>query len=173
MKFKIVTISILCLILCIGCSEPKQTDAIKFKEEYEKYNDKKIKLDIDEENIVKYATSEKINNLIKDKTGVIFIGKPNDNLSRTAINILLQAADSTDLNAIYYIDNLDNIEGLNDIKDPKIPLVINILEGKIVSYHIGTIDDKTKLSEDEEMQLYNIYLDSIHEVLQDSCDERC
>ena len=53
------------------------------------------------------------------------------------------------------------------------PIVLNILEGKITSYHIGTINDKDKLSESEELELYNIYTDGIHEVLQDTCDEEC
>lgn len=166
---KILLISI-CLFLISGCSSKEKTDAIKFKEEYEKYNDSKIELEIDENNIITYATTEEINKIIKEKTGVIFIGSPKDNLSRTAIKTLLEASDSTDLTTIYYIDKIDNIEG---IEEKKTPLVLNILEGEIVNYHTGTINDSTNLSEDDELELYNIYLDGIHEVLQDSCDERC
>lgn len=166
---KILLISI-CLLLISGCSSKEKTDAIKFKEEYEKYNDSKIELEIDENNIITYATTEEINKIIKEKTGVIFIGNPKDNLSRTAIKTLLEASDSTDLTTIYYIDKIDNIEG---IEEKKTPLVLNVLEGEVVSYHTGTINDDTSLSEDDELELYNIYLDGIHEVLQDSCDERC
>ena len=170
MKLKNVILIIFCLILCVGCNNTKKTDAIKFKEEYEKYNDSKIKLEIDENNIITYATTEEINKIIKEKTGVIFIGSPKDNLSRTAIKTLLEASDSTDLTTIYYIDKIDSIEG---IEEKKTPLVLNVLEGEVISYHTGTINDSTNLSEDDELELYNIYLDGIHEVLQDSCDERC
>lgn len=170
MKLKKILLISISLLLISGCSSKEKTDAIKFKEEYEKYNDSKIKLEIDENNIITYATTEEINKIIKEKTGVIFIGSPKDNLSRTAIKTLLEASDSTDLTTIYYIDKIDNIEGIDD---KKTPLVLNVLEGEVISYHTGTINDSTNLSEDDELELYNIYLDGIHEVLQDSCDERC
>lgn len=170
MNFKKILLISICLLLISGCSSKEKTDAIKFKEEYEKYNNSKIELEIDENNIITYATTEEINKIIKEKTGVIFIGSPKDNLSRTAIKTLLEASDSTDLTTIYYIDKIDNIEG---IEEKKTPIVLNVLEGEVVSYHTGTINDSTKLSEDDELELYNIYLDGIHEVLQDSCDERC
>lgn len=173
MKIKKIILVTICLTILIGCSNKEITDAIKFKEEYEKYNNKLTELEIDENNIVTYAPKDKINKIINSGTGVIFIGTPKDNLSRCAINILLQAADSTDLNVIYYIDSLDDIEGLEKIEDLKIPIVINVLEGKIISYHIGTIDSKETLTEDEELELYNTYTNGIHEVLQDACDERC
>ena len=35
------------------------------------------------------------------------------------------------------------------------------------------IDDKVDLSEDETIDLYNIYLEGIHKVLQDACNESC
>ena len=170
MKLKKILLISISLLLISGCSSKEKTDAIKFKEEYEKYNDSKIKLEIDENNIITYATTEEINKIIKEKTGVIFIGSPKDNLSRTAIKTLLEASDSTDLTTIYYIDKIDSIEG---IEEKKTPLVLNVLEGEVISYHTGTINDSTNLSEDDELELYNIYLDGIHEVLQDYCDERC
>lgn len=173
MKLKNVILIIFCLILCVGCNNTKKTDAIKFKEEYEKYNDTKVELEIDEDNIITYGSVDKINKIISSGTGVIFIGDPKDNLSRRALNILLQAADNTDLDIIYYIDSLDEIKGLEDVEKLKVPIVINVLEGDITSYYVGTIDDKEDLTEDEELELYNIYSNGIHEVLQDACDERC
>ena len=169
MKKKILLILII-FVLLIGCTKKEQTDALKFKEEYEKYNDSKIKLEISEENIIKYATNEEINNIIKNKSGVIFICNPKDNLSRVAIKYLLEASESTDLKNIYYINNISEIEG---IENKQIPIVIYVLDGKVVSTHNGTIEEKTTLTEDEEIELYNIYMDGIHEVLQDACDEEC
>ena len=169
MKYKKILLLII-IALLIGCTNSK-SDAIKFKKEYESYNKSNIKLKISENNIIKYKTTEEINKIIKEKTGVIFIGSPKDNLSRTSIKILLDASESTDLKNIYYIDSLKNIK--LDIDNLKMPIVLNILEGKITSYHIGTINDKYKLSESEELELYNIYTDGIHEVLQDTCDEEC
>ena len=65
------------------------------------------------------------------------------------------------------------LEALEDVEKLKVPIVINVLEGDITSYYVGTIDDKEVLTEDEELELYNIYSNGIHEVLQDACDERC
>ena len=158
------------IVLLIGCTKKEQSDAIKFKEEYEKYNNTKIKLNISEDNIIKYATKKEIKEIIKNKSGVIFIGDPKDNQSRVAIKCLLNASESTDLQQIYYTKDTTNIE---EIENTKTPIVIYVLEGKIVSTHNGTIKDKTKLSEDEEIELYNIYIDGIHKVLQDACDEEC
>lgn len=172
MKRSIVLLIVM-FSLCIGCGNNEQTDALKFKNEYEKYNDSKIELEIDDDNIIKYSNLDSINDIIANGTGVIFIGNPSDNLSRVAIEILLQAADSTDLDTIYYYDKVDDIKGLEEVENLKVPLVINVLEGEIKSYKVGTVSDKTKLNEEEEMDLYNIYLEGIHEVLQDSCDERC
>ena len=149
MKLKKILLISISLLLISGCSSKEKTDAIKFKEEYEKYNDSKIKLEIDENNIITYATTEEINKIIKEKTGVIFIGSPKDNLSRTAIKTLLEASDSTDLTTIYYIDKIDSIEG---IEEKKTPLVLNVLEGEVISYHTGTINDSTNLSEDDELE---------------------
>ena len=169
MNKKLLLITII-FVLLIGCTKKEQSDAIKFKEEYEKYNNTKIKLNISEDNIIKYATKKEIKEIIKNKSGVIFIGEPQDNLSRVAIKCLLNASESTDLQQIYYTKDTTNIE---EIENTKTPIVIYVLEGKIVSTHNGTIKDKTKLSEDEEIELYNIYMDGIHKVLQDACDEEC
>ena len=170
MKFKRIVLLIL-IFLLFGCTTNKENDAIKFKKEYENYNKSKIKLEISKNNIIEYKTTEEINNILKNKTGVIFIGNPKDNLSRASIKILLDASESTDLQTIYYIDSMENIN--LDLNDTKIPLVLNVLDVKILSYHIGTINDKEKLSEEEELELYNIYTNGIHEVLQDTCNEEC
>lgn len=167
---KIITLLTL-LILVTGCGN--QTDATKFKKEYEQYNDEKIKLEISEDNIIKYATSDEINEIVAKKTGVIFIGNPKDNLSRSAVNILLSAAENTDIKEIYYIDNYENLKEIKKIDEIKTPIVIFVLEGTIVRYHIGTINNETELTEDNEKVLYDIYSTGIHEVLQDSCTEEC
>ena len=172
MKYKKILLIVLLTITLAGCGKEK-TDAIKFKEEYEQYNNKYQKLEIDEDNIIKYADKEKINSILKKGTGVIFIGSPKDEKSRYAIDLLLNASFSTDLNVIYYNNSLKGIDKLEKIEGAKIPMVVNVLKGKITSYHIGTIDDDKEKNEIEEIALYNTYVDGIHEVLNDSCDESC
>ncbi len=172
MKKKFV-VMMLCF-LCLGCGKKEELgDSIRFKEEYEQYNEEYISLKISESNLIKYSTVEEVNQIIKEGTGVIYIGSPQDDLSRRVVDILFSVASNTGLEQIYYFDSLDEINGLEDIQDLNIPLVLFVAEGDILSYHIGTIDGKVDLSEDEVVQLYNIYLDGIHQVLGDACDERC
>ena len=167
MKYK--RILLLIIILFLTACNTNLTDGEKFKKEYEKYNNEKIELNISKTNIIKYQTKEEINKIIDSKTGVIFIGNPKDNKSRNSIKLLLDAADSTDLQEIYYIDKLEGIE-INNIENTKIPIILFVLEGEIKDY---SINEKDKLTEDEEIDLYNKYLEGIHEVLQDACDEEC
>lgn len=171
MKKEKLIIIMLCF-LCLACGK-QEDDSIKFKKEYEKYNDKYLSLEISEANLIKYSTDDEINQIIQDGTGVIYIGNPKDNISRKAVDVLLGVAHNTDLEQIYYIDHLDGIEGIDEISDLKIPLVLFVVDGEIISYHIGTIEDKVELSDDEVVELYNIYSDGLHQVLGDACDERC
>ena len=166
MNYKKILLIVI-VILLTACTK-ELTDSTKFKQEYEKYNKEKIELTIPKENIIEYKTKEEINKIIEKDTGVIFIGSPKDNKSRTSIKLLLEASDSTDLQKIYYIDNIKGIK-LDNI-DNKTPIVLFILDGKVLSY---VTNEKEELTEDEKIDLYNNYLEGIHQVLQDTCDEEC
>lgn len=168
MKYKRIALLIILTIFITACNK-ELTDSLKFKKEYEKYNNEKIELNISETNIIEYKTEEEINEIIKTKSGVIFIGTPKDNKSRISIKLLLDASESTDLQEIYYIDSIKNIK-VENIDKSTVPIVLFILEGKIVDKY--TLE-KEKLTEDEEIDLYNNYLEGIHKVLQDTCDEEC
>ena len=168
--YKKLLIVFLCF-LCIGCGKKESVN--QFKKEYEKYNDEYFKLNLSEDDEVVYSTTSEVNKIIKSGTGVIFFGSPKDNLSRVVVDILLDVVNNTDLDHIYYLDNLDGITGIDNIEGKKIPLVLFVLDGKIVSYHVGTVNDKVELSDDEIVELYNLYSDGVHQVLQDACDENC
>ena len=164
MKRRNLIIVIICIICC-AC-----TNKNKFKEEYEKYNNEYTKIELEDTSIIKYSNKEEINKIIKEKTGVIYFGNPKDNLSRKAIETLLSAAINTGLDKIYYLETKKEIK---EVENKQIPLVVFVLEGKIVSEHQGTIDNKSNLTEDETIKLYNIYTEGIHQVLQDTCEEEC
>ena len=159
-------IMVLFCLLCIGCGkQTEESDSIKFKNEYEGYNEEYISLDISEANLIEYSSLEEINQIIESGTGVIYIGSPKDNLSRKAIDVLLGVTHNTDLDKIYYVDSLDGIKGLDEITDKKMPLVLFVKNGEIVKYHIGTVNDKTELSDDELVELYNDYLEGLQKIL--------
>ena len=169
---KKILIIFLCF-LCIGCG--KKVSKNTFRSVYEKYNDSDeyINLNLESADLIKYSSVKEINDIIDNGSGVIYFGSPKDNVSRRVIDILLDVVNNTDLNKIYYFDSLNSINGLDDIENKKLPLVLFVLEGKIVSYRVGTIGDKVDLSEDEIIEIYNFYTDGVHMVLQDACDESC
>ena len=168
--FKKFVIILLCF-LCVGCNSEKKK--VSFKDEYEKYNGDYIEVSLENTDIIENSDVSSINKIIESGTGVILIANKKDNLSRRAVSVLMEASSNTDLDKIYYIDSIEGIVGIDEIENKNIPLVLFVLDGKIEAYHVGTIEDKVELSEDETIDLYNSYLDGIHKVLQDACDESC
>lgn len=89
-------------------------DALKFKDEYESLNDKDnsyggkyLSIKISENNVIKYATFEEIMDLIDHGTGVIYFGFPECPWCRNAVPVLLEAAESTGIDTIYYFNAVD------------------------------------------------------------------
>ena len=149
------------LILLTGCMN--ESDNIKFKKEYEN-NKSEIILTIPEDNYMKYTSKEKVLEIIKTGTGVIYIGNANNTECRQIVKTLINAADSTDLETIYYY-NEEDIDFLKDyFGNTIIPTVIFVYEGEIKSFKQGF---------ESEEELYDTYLDGIHDVLNDICDDDC
>ncbi len=115
-KIKIVLISLMAIIciFVIGLKYPKEeTDAIKFKNEYESLNDKKnksgkeyLKVNIDEINPIIYADYDKVIDLIKNDTAVIYFGFPECPWCRNAVPVLLDTAKELGIEKIYYYNAL-------------------------------------------------------------------
>lgn len=109
------------------------TDNEKFKTEYESLNGKKTndktypEVKINTKINIVYKTEEKIVDIIKNGTGVIYFGFASCPWCRNAIPVLLDAANETSLEEIYYLD-------VKDIRDNKI-LDAN---GSIVTKKKGT-----------------------------------
>lgn len=119
----------------------EKTDAVKFKEEYEEYNDKENDnkkkyqtLDIARKNVIEYADYEKIFDVLDNETAVIYFGFPTCPWCRTLIPSLLDAAEESGIEKIYYLNNKDS----RDIK--------KLEKKRIVTEKEGT-DDYYKLLE--------------------------
>lgn len=80
------------------------TDAKKFKIEHEELNGTYLDMEINEDNIITYATYRKINDILDGGTGVIYFGWSDSQDSRQAIPLLFQAAENTGITKIYYLD---------------------------------------------------------------------
>ena len=137
---KILTISLLIILVSITTSCIRfgsESDALKFKEEYEALNGKLnddgtksyLEIEIDKENPIKYSNYEEINKVLDEGTGVILFGFPECPWCRNAIPELIDIANDLELKTIYYINNLEDrdIRKLDD-------------EGNIVVEREGTKD---------------------------------
>lgn len=127
-KYLLVILTIILFIT--GCTTPSVKkekdviDGIKFKTEYENYNDlildeetKYYNLSISKDNPIKY-----LDNLdILDITGnaIIYIGYANCNVCRGVADILLETAEKNDIDTIYYLD-ITTIRDEYEIKDNKV-----------------------------------------------------
>jgi len=115
-------------------------DALKFEKEYEKlnnqgndYNDKLyLELDIAKDNIVEYATEEKIVEVLEKGNGVIYFGFPNCPWCRAMINPLLETAKENGIKKIYYL----NILELRDAYKVEDKEVLRTKEGSDAYYKI-------------------------------------
>lgn len=115
-------IILLILILCIssGCNKKvlEKTDAIRFKEEFEKLNEQTIEnttyqtVTIPEDNAIVYSSIEEILALLENGTAIIYFGAPDDFASRREIETLLNTANMVGIEKIYYL----NITEIRDIK---------------------------------------------------------
>ena len=117
-KILLICVPILCVVIAIlGFLKLDLTtenlDAINFKAEYEELNGKKVTdklsystLEIDEDNPIKYSNFDEILDVIKNKTGVIYLGFPGCPWCRSALPVLLDAADENEIKTIYYMNIL-------------------------------------------------------------------
>ena len=134
MKKIIISLMLISAFILTGCQNKEKTDAVKFKEEYERLNnqvvnDKKyLELTIDKKNPIKYKTAEEIVDIIKNKTGIIYLGYPECRWCRNAVPVLLEAAKQTGVNDIYYL-NMHDIRDKKELKDGKVVTVEDGTEG--------------------------------------------
>lgn len=122
LKIFLVTISLFILTSCTN----KQTDALKFKEEYESLNgvvgkngQKNKSLSISKDNPMKYATYDEVLDIIEDGTGIIYLGFPDCPWCRSALPVLLEAASDYNIDTIYYID-MKNERDAYEVKNGKL-----------------------------------------------------
>lgn len=145
------------VVLVLACSigfykvftsiENKETDAEKFAREYS----------IDNDNVFVYRTLEEINKILKNGTGIVYLGFPECPWCKGYVPYLYEVAKKAKLDKIYYFNilkdrknNTDNykktVELLKDYlkyddegnKRIYVPAVIAVNKGKIVGF-----DDET------------------------------
>ncbi len=163
-KIPIIVIIISALILGIGLYtiNKNNQDWVKFKLEYEKYNNKQSKsgktypkVTISANNPVKYLTLKEANDLIKNKTGIIYFGYPTCPWCRNAIPQLLESVSNTSVNTIYYV----NMEDERDQKELTKDKTIKTTKESSTEYQelLKNLDDilEDYILKDEDGQEYN------------------
>ena len=121
--FTIILIMTLTFTLT-GCSDKpvEKTDALKFKEEYEKNNGVKNEkynvtirtVNIPEDNPMVYATAEEIIKKIDNKeTFVVYFGFSDCPWCRSVIEELIHVAQDLKVEKVYYVD----VKELRDVKE--------------------------------------------------------
>lgn len=115
--FVVCVFAMLIMYFCLN----KETDSIKFKNEYESLNSKEKYIDvkIPEDNNVKYASFKDVMNVLDSGTGIIYFGFPECPWCRNALPVLLKAASDNEVQNFYYYNAL-SIRDEKELKDGKI-----------------------------------------------------
>ena len=94
-----------------------KVDSNKFKEEYESLNGKtfyqnyKYKdVTIPEDNPIKYSDYKEIIDIVKNGSGVIYLGYPECPWCRSMVSVLMEVANNTNISTIYYLN-------MHDVRD--------------------------------------------------------
>ena len=146
----IVVIALVIAILFFLLNNKGMSDGERFKQEYEELNDNHLEVNIDSDNMIKYIGLEEAIDIIKNDTGVIYFGYPSCPWCRNAVPVLLDAASSTFLDNIYYV-NAYNIRDVKELDD----------DGNIVTTNEGDrlYDDLLKVLDDI-LDPYTLTLDN-------------
>ncbi len=151
------------LILICGCTDKKLTkaekEALKFKEEYENLNGKKVEgtnkkyrtITIDKNNPMRYKKAEDIAKMIEDKESfIVYFGFNSCPWCRSVLPTLLDVSKDLGIDTIYYVD-------VKDIRD----VLEADDEGNIITKKKGT-EGYYKLLEqlDKVLEKYTVEKDS-------------
>ncbi len=114
-KIVILLLIVISLVGLTACSKKEKSDALKFKEEYEKINNEKTsygtinrEVSISKDNPFIYKSAEEINEMIENKeTFAVYFGFASCPWCRSVIETLIETAKEKGLDTIYYVDVYD------------------------------------------------------------------
>lgn len=114
-KIVIILLIVISLVGLTACSKKEKSDALKFKEEYEKINNEKTsygtinrEVSISKDNPFIYKSAEEINEMIENKeTFAVYFGFATCPWCRSVIETLIEIAKEKGLDTIYYVDVYD------------------------------------------------------------------
>ena len=171
-KLLSIFILLVCLFSVSACQKEEikveKTDAVRFKEEYEKLNDTIRKSDnakynnvtIPLDNRVKYIDCQKALDIMENETAVIYVGANWCPWCSNAVLVLLDSVKKKNIKTLYYLD-LDEEKSTFEIKDKK---VVKTKDGSKAYYELlnklddiledYTLTEGTKTYETNEKRIY-------------------
>lgn len=106
-----------------------------------------------------------------NESGELFLEKEGTSGYKKLLDLLAEHLDE------YYIEDSDGNKIDTNEKRIYVPMVIFVRDGKIIGIHSDTVESQENpyvlLNDEQYEELYNIYSNYMHEVLNDLCDERC
>lgn len=129
MKKKIIIGSIILVVIIVGIIfvTLNNKDEAKFKQDYESLNGTTRKedgaiyhnVDIPKDNRMKYVDAKEATKLIKEGTGILYLGANWCPWCRNAAPVLIEAAQNQNLKTIYYLD-MDKVRNIWEVKNNKL-----------------------------------------------------
>lgn len=126
MKKIICLLSIIVLVLLVsGCTDVKDTDAYKFKTDYEALNGKETSttgvyyrtITIDEDNPMVYSTFKELKEKIENKeTFLVYVGFASCPWCRSIIPYVIEEAKKYNIDKIYYINVREDNQKESDLR---------------------------------------------------------
>lgn len=124
-----IALTIISMICFYGRFDKKnviETDAMRFKREYEALNDtaresdgaKYNKLEVDKDNPFIYIDAKEALDIIDNKDAIIYVGAPWCPWCRNAVPILIEIAKKFNIKEVYYLD-LDDEKSIWEVEDGK------------------------------------------------------
>ncbi len=147
-------------------SETQESDALKFKREYEMLNDTIRESDgakynnvvIAENNPIQYISATEAVQKLKSESGIFYFGANWCPWCRNAIEVLFEAAKEENLDTIYYVD-MDTVRNIWEIKEKQLVKtkvegdgyydLLNALDSVLKGNYILTDADGTKYDTNE------------------------
>ncbi|MGN1275853.1 MAG: hypothetical protein ACI4UK_02535 [Floccifex sp.] len=146
------------LLICVGCSQ-KESDQMKFKNEYENLNgtirekdNQTIRsLSIDQDNPFIYATSKDILEKIENKESfLVYFGFADCPWCRSAIETFISSCKENNISVVYYVDVKDIRDEIDDQLNttkqgnPDYMKLIEVLDPVLDAYIVNEVDTHEK-----------------------------
>ena len=159
-----ITVLLLGVVTGCGKKEEKNKDAIKFKEEYESFNEKKNdyfeyrNLSIDEDNPFIFATDEEVVKMIENKESfLVYFGDPQCPWCRSIIEHAIKSAKENGIEKIYYVrfwdgfheEKIRDVYELDDNNKPVLKQEGSKAYSKLIKYLDNVLSEYTLKDKDK------------------------